>query len=146
MVTCRHLTSVPHVAGTVRDREQAEWLKDRFMESGLDEAKTVPYEVLLSYPRSDGVVNRVSLIDSQGNVQFETVGRQKPLGPPEEFLDEVQVNFNAYSASGVVEVYMNNYSNVLPGFFLLFVHTSGRYSLCIFWSRRGLQIPRKSQH
>jgi len=101
---CRHLTSVPHVAGTVRDREQAEWLRDRFIESGLDEAKTASYEVLLSYPRSDGVVNRVSLIDDVGNVQFETVGRQTPLGSAEESSDEVQVNFNAYSGNGVVEV------------------------------------------
>jgi hypothetical protein len=111
---CRHLTSVPHVAGTVRDREQAEWLRDRFLESGLDEAKTVPYEVLLSYPRSDGVVNRVSLIDGQGNVQFETVGRQTPLGSPEEFSDEVQVNFNAYSGSGVVEVIRNTPFSLIP--------------------------------
>ena len=104
MFYCRHLTSVPHVAGTARDREQAEWLRDRFLESGLDEAKTVPYEVLLSYPRSDGVVNTVSLIDDQGNVLFETAGRQTPLGSPEESSPEVQVNFNAYSGNGVVEV------------------------------------------
>ena len=104
MFYCRHLTSVPHVAGTIRDREQAEWLKDRFLESGLDEAKTVPYEVLLSYPRSDGVVNTVSLIDDQGNVRFETAGRQTPLGSPEESSPEVQVNFNAYSGNGIKEV------------------------------------------
>jgi hypothetical protein len=58
----------------------------------------------LSYPRSDGVVNTVSLIDGQGKVQFETAGRQQPLGSLEEFSDEVQLNFNAYSGTGVVEV------------------------------------------
>lgn len=52
------------------------------------------------------MVNRVSLIDGQGNVQFETVGRQTPLGSPEEFSEEVQVNFNAYSGNGVVEVFL----------------------------------------
>ncbi len=99
----RKLTSVPHVAGTVRDKEQAEWVRDRFIQAGL-EAKTIPYEVLLSYPSTDGTVNQISIIDDQGGVRFETVGKQPPLGAPEESSEEILPNFNAYSAPGVVEV------------------------------------------
>ncbi len=99
----RHLTSVPHVAGTAQDLIQAEWVRDRFLEAGLDEAKTVPYEVLLSYPRP-GVVNTVMLIDENENVNYTTLGQQPPLGIPQDSYNDVLWNFNAYSGNGVVEV------------------------------------------
>ncbi|XP_046656100.1 N-acetylated-alpha-linked acidic dipeptidase 2-like [Daphnia pulicaria] len=98
----RYLTSTPHVAGTAQDLLQAEWMRDRFLEAGLDEAKTIPYDVLLSYPRV-GVMNKVSLIDEQGRINYTTAGRQPPLGSPEEFSDDILHNFNAFSANGVVE-------------------------------------------
>lgn len=98
----RKLTSVPHVAGTVWDKEQAEWIRDRFLAAGMDEAKTVSYEVLLSYPK-DGVLNLISLIDDQGRANFTTEGKQPALGAPEESSSDVLVNFNAYSYPGVVE-------------------------------------------
>ena len=94
---------MPHVAGTVRDKEQAEWVRDRFIQAGL-EAKTIHYEVLLSYPPTDGTVNQISIIDDQGGVQFETVGKQPSMGSSEEYSEEILANFNAYSAPGVVEV------------------------------------------
>ena len=94
---------MPHVAGTVRDKEQAEWVRDRFIQAGL-EAKTIPYEVLLSYPPTDGTVNQISIIDDKGGVRFETVGKQPSImGTPEEYSEEMLANFNAYSAPGVVE-------------------------------------------
>ena len=99
----RHLTSVPHVAGTDQDLIQAEWVRDRFLEAGLDEAQTVPYDVLLSYPRP-GVVNTVELIDETNRVNFTTQGRQPALGTPQVSYDKVFANFNAYSGKGVVEV------------------------------------------
>lgn len=70
----------------------------------MDEAQTVPYEVLLSYPSSHGVVNQISLLDEQGKEQFVTVGKQPALGTAEEAYNEVLPNFNAYSVPGVVEV------------------------------------------
>lgn len=99
----RYLTSVPHVAGTAQDMQQAQWMRDRFVDAGLDEVKVVPYEVLLSYPKR-GMVNTVSLIDNEGRINFTTAGRQPPLGSSEEFSEEVMHNFNAYSANGVAEV------------------------------------------
>lgn len=98
----KHLTSVPHVAGTEQDLLQAEWVRDRFLESGLDEAHTVPYDVLLSYPRH-GVVNTVQLIDEKNQANFTTAGRQPPLGTPQDSYDKVLMNFNAYSGNGIVE-------------------------------------------
>ena len=109
------MTSVPHVAGTKQDLEQAEWVRDRFIEAGLDEVKLVPYEVLLSYPRA---VNKVSLLDNRGIVQFETSGKQPGLASPEEFLDEILPNFSAYSTPGIVEV-INFFSKIIIFFIVL---------------------------
>ena len=97
---------MPHVAGTAQDLIQAEWVRDRFIEAGLDEAKTVPYDVLLSYPKP-GVVNRVQLIDEEKKINFTTIGRQPELGTPEDSYDDVLWNFNAYSGKGEVEVKFN---------------------------------------
>jgi len=97
----------------VWDKEQAEWIRDRFLAAGMDEAKTVSYEVLLSYPK-DGVLNQISLIDDQGRVNFATEGKQPALGAPEESSSDVLVNFNAYSYPGVVEAcYYKNIFQIL---------------------------------
>lgn len=98
------MTSVPHVAGTPEDKLQAEWVKDRFIEAGFDEAKTVAYDVLLSYPQA-GVINTVSLINANNEVNFTTLGTQPQLGKPEASYENVQSNYNAFSAKGVVEVF-----------------------------------------
>lgn len=91
------------MAGTAQDLIQAEWIRNRFLESGLDEAKIVPYDVLLSYPVA-GALNTVSLVDSKGRINYTTSGRQPPLSSPEESSKDIMNNFNAYSASGIVEV------------------------------------------
>ena len=97
------MTSVPHVAGTEQDLLQAEWVRDRFLKAGLDEVQTVPYDVLLSYPRP-GVLNTVELIDEMDRVNFTTLGRQPALGTPQESYDKVLMNFNAYSGKGTAKV------------------------------------------
>lgn len=99
----RYLSSVPNLAGTPQDLEVASWVRDRFIEGGLDEVQLVPYKVLLSYPDMSNP-NQVSLLDSSGKVNFTTSGRQTPLFSSEEFSPLVQPNFNAYSANGTVEV------------------------------------------
>ncbi|KAK4016643.1 hypothetical protein OUZ56_031605 [Daphnia magna] len=105
----KYLSSVPNLAGTPQDLEVARWVHDRFIKGGLDEAHLVPYKVLLSYPDKNNP-NQVSLLDSDGKVNFTTSGRQTPLFSSEEFSPLVQPNFNAYSANGTVEgdlVYAN---------------------------------------
>ncbi|XP_046440416.1 glutamate carboxypeptidase 2-like [Daphnia pulex] len=98
----KYLSSIPNLAGTPQDLEVASWVRDRFVEGGLDEVQLVPYKVLLSYPDMSNP-NQVSLLDSNGKVNFTTSGRQTPLFSSEEFSPLVQPNFNAYSANGTVE-------------------------------------------
>ena len=81
----------------------AEWIKEHFIDAGLDEVKIVPYNVLLSFP-SPNASNTVSLVDNNGQIRFQTSGRQPALGSPEERSELILPNFNAYSASGVAEV------------------------------------------
>ena len=49
----RILTEKPHLAGTPADKENAEYVKEQWDKHGLDSAKVVPYNVLLSYPEKD---------------------------------------------------------------------------------------------
>ncbi|XP_057377944.1 N-acetylated-alpha-linked acidic dipeptidase 2-like [Daphnia carinata] len=97
----KHLRSVPHLAGTAEDSQQAEWLRDQFLEFGLDQATVVPYHVLLSYPDMEKP-NKVYLIDSNGVANFTSSGKQMPLYSPEENSTLVAPNFNAYSGTGTV--------------------------------------------
>ena len=101
-VVFRNLSSVPHLAGTAQDLEQAEWLRNDFLKSGLDEAVIVPYTVLLSYPDME-MPNHVFLIDNNGVANFTTDGRQKRLFSPEENSEAAAPNFNAYSATGIFD-------------------------------------------
>ena len=46
----RVLTDQPHMAGTARDRELAEWTRDRFQNFGLEEVAITTHDVLLPWP------------------------------------------------------------------------------------------------
>ncbi|XP_066271741.1 N-acetylated-alpha-linked acidic dipeptidase 2-like [Branchiostoma lanceolatum] len=46
----RELTKKPHMAGTAPDHEMAELIRQTWLDNGLDEARLVPYDFLLSYP------------------------------------------------------------------------------------------------
>lgn len=90
------MSSVPHLAGTEQDLEQAKWLEQNFLNSGLDRVVVVPYHVLLSYPNMTQP-NKVYLLDDKGNANFTTSGKQTPLSQPEENSPLAAPNFNAYS-------------------------------------------------
>ena len=97
------MSSVPHLAGTEQDYEQAKWLHDNFLQSGLDRVVIVPYQVLLSYPNMTQP-NKVHLLDDKGVANFTTEGKQTPLSQPEEFSESAAPNFNAYSGkTGIIE-------------------------------------------
>ena len=91
------------MAGTAQDYEQAEMMRKKFIDYGLDEAKVVPYEVLLSYPNMT-VPNKVHLLNSDGEIIRSTSGLQPPLYSPEENSSFAAPNFNAYSGSKPAEV------------------------------------------
>ena len=58
------MSRVPHLAGTEESLKTAEYVRDRWIEQGLDSAKLVPYNVLLSYPNPN-LPNKVSLCDKR---------------------------------------------------------------------------------
>ncbi|MBC7843845.1 MAG: M28 family metallopeptidase [Gemmatimonadaceae bacterium] len=47
----RHLTDEPHPAGSLRNKELADWIADRFRAWGLDHVQLHRYDVLLPWPR-----------------------------------------------------------------------------------------------
>lgn len=49
------LSDQPHMAGTARDLELAEWTRDRFKEYGLEDVEITTHEVLLSWPEQVSV-------------------------------------------------------------------------------------------
>jgi N-acetylated-alpha-linked acidic dipeptidase len=94
----RYLTDKPHMAGSDRDRELAEWTRDRFHELGLDDVQITTHDVLLPWPEQVSVEMtaprawtasmREEPIDSDPYSQ----ARPEDLGLP----------YLAYSASGEV--------------------------------------------
>ncbi|XP_072024017.1 putative N-acetylated-alpha-linked acidic dipeptidase [Amphiura filiformis] len=106
----RYLTSKPHVAGTPVSKEQAEWVRDKFLENGCDDAEIVQYKLLLSYPSEEaGKENRVQLLAADGSVLHESQLVEANLDP-EVDVSEMLPPFSAYSAAGEVEgdlVYAN---------------------------------------
>ncbi|HYL47436.1 MAG TPA: M28 family metallopeptidase [Candidatus Limnocylindrales bacterium] len=99
----RHLTSHPHMAGTVDDRHVAEWLRDQYRSFGFN-AEIVSYSVWIPYPHE---------------VSLElTAPEKKTLATPEPPIagdDDTRqpgpyAAFNAFSPSGEVTapvVYVN---------------------------------------
>lgn len=51
----RYLTEEPHVAGSVRNKELADYVAERFRAYGLEDVRLHRYDVLLPYPEQVGV-------------------------------------------------------------------------------------------
>ncbi|XP_042204848.1 glutamate carboxypeptidase 2-like isoform X2 [Homarus americanus] len=95
----RELTSKPHPAGSVRDRDLAVSIQARWEGFGLENVKLMEYDVLLSSP---GVPNKFSTLDSGGNVLFESSNTQPPVDDPPPYGQDEILSFNAFSANGIV--------------------------------------------
>jgi N-acetylated-alpha-linked acidic dipeptidase len=80
------LTAEPHIAGSPRDRELAEWTRDQWLAAGLDSVEIVEHDVMLPYPR-DASVDMVS------PYAWSATLREHPADP---------IAFHAYGASGDV--------------------------------------------
>ena len=70
------LTRRPHLAGSDRDRELAEWVGANFESSGLDRVQGDKYHVLLSRPNPDRP-NKIRLVDGDGRVMFTSQHREE---------------------------------------------------------------------
>ena len=67
----RHLSRLPHLAGSKRDAELAKWVSSGWRESGLDRVEEEEYEVYLTWPDRERP-NKIHVVDDKGNVQFTT--------------------------------------------------------------------------
>ena len=93
----RELTRLPHPAGSVRDRELADWIARQYSDAGLDDVQVTTHEVLLPRPLEVSVEMskptpwRAEMLDTAD-------GAPGPTSPsPREMLP-----YHAFSASGEV--------------------------------------------
>ena len=104
------LTDKPHVAGSARDRELAEWTRDRFRTAGLEEVAITTHEVLLPWPEEVSVEMtaprpwRASMREAPVPGDRYTHGEHADPGLP----------YHAYSASGDVSAPVVFAGNGLP--------------------------------
>jgi N-acetylated-alpha-linked acidic dipeptidase len=93
----RLLTERPHVAGSDRDHELAEWTRDRWREFGLEDVSIVEHDALLPYP------DEVS-VEMTAPRRWRASMREDPIpGDPATAATDVGTPYLAYSASGEVE-------------------------------------------
>ena len=90
----RFLTSVPHVAGSDRNRLLAEWMRDRWKEYGIDEVSIVEHEVLLPWPEE------VSVEIAAQSWKARVVEDPIPGDPDTE---TGVLHYHAYSRSGEID-------------------------------------------
>jgi len=94
----KHLASTPHMAGTPRDRELAEWTRDQFSAYGLEQVAITTHEVLLPYPVEVSV-------EMTAPAQWRASMREDPI-PGDDYTQisekEAGLPYHAYSASGDV--------------------------------------------
>ena len=93
------LTDKPHVAGSERDRELADWTAARFREAGLEDVGITTHEVLLPYPQTV----RVEMPTAEG--RWNAAMREDVVpGDPHTAVaaDPSSLPYHAYSASGTV--------------------------------------------
>lgn len=92
----RFLTEEPHVAGSPRDRELAEWTRDRWREFGLDDVEIVEHEVLLPYPQE-------VTVEMTAPKPWRASLKEDPIaGDKDTWSDAIGIPYHAYSASGDV--------------------------------------------
>ncbi|XP_072035596.1 glutamate carboxypeptidase 2 homolog [Amphiura filiformis] len=137
----RYLTRVPHIAGTPADRDGAEYLRDKWLEYGVDKADLKPYKVLLQYPPDPDDTenaNKVQIFNqASGDADFESSGPEDDFGEEELQQPGIPVPYNAYSGTGDAQAEMVyvHYGNEEDYEFLLSidVNITGR----IFIARYG---------
>lgn len=93
-----HYASVAHIAGTLEDKQMAEWTKNQMLSYGLENVTIHEMETLLSYPNS----RKVEMYSKEGSILYKA-----PLS--EEILEEDStsdtpwrnLSFNGYAPSGM---------------------------------------------
>ncbi|XP_059786581.1 N-acetylated-alpha-linked acidic dipeptidase 2 isoform X3 [Balaenoptera ricei] len=104
----RSFTELPHLAGTEQNLLLAKKIQTQWKKSGLDSAKLVHYDVLLSYPNETNA-NYISITDEHGNEIFNTSDHEPPPDGYEN-VKNIVPPYNAFSPQGTPEgelVYVN---------------------------------------
>lgn len=101
-----HLTEEPHMAGTPRNRELAEYIRDRFREYGFDEVSFHEFPALVSFGKSAKLSMR-----KPARVAFNLGEDPYPADKDSNlYADPANVAFHGYAPSGKVHaevVYAN---------------------------------------
>jgi N-acetylated-alpha-linked acidic dipeptidase len=91
----RILTAQPHVAGTPRDRELAEWTAAEWRKAGLEDVRIVEHQVLLPFAEEVSV-------EMLAPTSWRATLREEPIAGDKDTLADVGITYHAYSASGQV--------------------------------------------
>ncbi|XP_071549932.1 N-acetylated-alpha-linked acidic dipeptidase 2-like isoform X2 [Panulirus ornatus] len=96
----RHLTHIPHSAGSAIDQELSIAIETAWSFYGLNVTR-LKYNVLLANPHPK-IPNRISILDSTGNETFRLSYKQPPVdGFPQEGQERIFA-FNAFSGREMV--------------------------------------------
>jgi N-acetylated-alpha-linked acidic dipeptidase len=94
----KFLTAKPHVAGSPRDKELADWTARRFSEAGLEDVQITTHDVLLPWPLEVSV-------EMTAPRSWRAELREEPV-PGDSYsqgsAEEVGIPHHAFSASGEV--------------------------------------------
>ncbi|XP_040833243.1 N-acetylated-alpha-linked acidic dipeptidase 2 isoform X3 [Ochotona curzoniae] len=104
----RSFTKLPHLAGTEQNLLLAKQIQTQWKKFGLDSAKLVHYDVLLSYP-NETHSNYISIVNEHGIEIFKTTYLEPPPDGYENVTNIVPP-YNAFSPQGTPEgdlVYVN---------------------------------------
>ena len=93
-----YLADKPHLAGSPRDRELADWTRDQFTAYGLEDVEITTHEVLLPWPEE-------TTVEMVAPRPWRAAMREDPIaGDPYTQIPHEQagIPYHAYSASGEI--------------------------------------------
>lgn len=91
-----------------RDLELTTWIRDQWLDFGVDTVDIVNYDLYLSWPNQTNP-NKVYLVDDEGTVQFTSRHKEDEVRDGDDHPDFVHA-FNGYAPAGDVVgdlVYVN---------------------------------------
>ncbi|KAI9261068.1 hypothetical protein BY458DRAFT_516187 [Sporodiniella umbellata] len=138
----KNYTSEAHVAGTLSDRRQAEWTREKFNEFGIPNAEINTYYPLLNYP----VSHRLELVSGPEEFRYKAKLMEDAIDEDPTTQDPNRVPlFHGYSKNGTAQgkVIYANYGRLEDFQFLVDqgVEVNGSIALVRYgFNVRGLKI------
>ncbi|KAI7898767.1 uncharacterized protein BX663DRAFT_442416 [Cokeromyces recurvatus] len=144
----KNYTSVPHLAGTESDRQQAEWTREKLNEFGIPETKIETYYPLLNYP----VSRRLAIVSGPKYLQYNATLKETSVHEdPSTTNPDIVPLFHGYSKNGTARgpVIYANYGRLEDFQFLVDqgIQVNGTIALVRYGSvLRGLKIRAAEQY